>query len=247
MQAVREGDPAGAERIFMTRAEVHEKFRLARRLLGRFRLFASPIYLEFLCGERELPCAAWANPTRNVRGWRAPCYLIADAHCAQLPGVDRRDRLVGVGPGNDPRCEHCLMHCGFEPAAVLAANRRLARHAEDGSLADGVRGPAAARPPARSAGAFHKCAILPRHLPKPPHCVRGIAGGFPSRRSGDMLPGMEPGTVGIMSMATATAPGFPAIREAGGANGISGTWRAITRLRRRPEPTMPFSSTAGGN
>ena len=37
-----QGDPAGAEQIFMTRPEVHEKFRLARRLLGKYRLFASP-------------------------------------------------------------------------------------------------------------------------------------------------------------------------------------------------------------
>ena len=24
------------------------------------------------------------------------------------------------GPGNDPRCEHCGIHCGFEPSATLA-------------------------------------------------------------------------------------------------------------------------------
>ncbi len=123
-QAVRAGDPAGAERIFPTRPEVHEKFRLARRLLGKYRLFASPLYLEFLCGQRELPCAAWANPTRNVRGWRTPCYLIADGHCRSYRELIASTDWSGVGPGNDPRCEHCLMHCGFEPAAVLAANRR---------------------------------------------------------------------------------------------------------------------------
>jgi len=27
------------------------------------------------------------------------------------------------GPGNDPRCEHCMVHVGFEPSAVLGANR----------------------------------------------------------------------------------------------------------------------------
>ena len=37
-------------------------------------------YLDFLAGRRELPCAAWANPTYNVRGWRAPCYLLGDDH-----------------------------------------------------------------------------------------------------------------------------------------------------------------------
>jgi hypothetical protein len=30
-----------------------------------------------------------------------------------------------LGPGNDSRCDHCLVHCGFEPAAVLSTNKRL--------------------------------------------------------------------------------------------------------------------------
>ena len=111
--------------LFMTRQEVHAKFRAGRPLWSRFRLVASPVYLDFLCGRRALPCAAWANPTRNVRGWKGPCYLVTDRHYAtyrelvELTGWDR------LGPGGDPRCRHCLVHCGFEPAAVFAANRRL--------------------------------------------------------------------------------------------------------------------------
>ena len=123
-EAVREGNPAEAERIFLSRPEVHEKFRLARRLLGKYRLFASPLYLEFLCGQRELSCAAWANPTRNVRGWRAPCYLIADGHCRSYQELLATTDWARIGPARDPRCADCLMHCGFEPAAVLAANHR---------------------------------------------------------------------------------------------------------------------------
>ena len=30
------------------------------------------------------------------------------------------------GPGNDPRCEHCMVHCGFEPSAALGINAGLA-------------------------------------------------------------------------------------------------------------------------
>jgi hypothetical protein len=30
------------------------------------------------------------------------------------------------GPGNDPRCEHCMMHCGFEPSAALGLTASLA-------------------------------------------------------------------------------------------------------------------------
>lgn len=119
--AVQTADPEGAGQLFMTRQEIQAKFRLARKRLARFKLVTSPIYLEFLCGQRELACAAWANPTRNVCGWRSPCYLLADTHYAtyrQLVEATAWDRL---GPGNDPRCDHCLVHCGFEPAAVFSA------------------------------------------------------------------------------------------------------------------------------
>lgn len=122
--AVQRADPQQAGQIFMTRHDVHDKFRQARRLLNGFKLTASPIYLDFLCGWRELPCAAWANPTYNVRGWRGPCYLIADAHYPTYRQLVLQTDWEGVGPGKDPRCQHCLVHCGFEPAAVLAANHR---------------------------------------------------------------------------------------------------------------------------
>jgi hopanoid biosynthesis associated radical SAM protein HpnH len=113
---------SGTETLFLTRDETHAKFRQARDLLRPFPLAASPIYLEFLRGERALKCAAWANPTRNVRGWKGPCYLITDAHYTTYRELIEKTSWDRLGPGNDPRCEHCKMHCGFEPAAVLAAN-----------------------------------------------------------------------------------------------------------------------------
>jgi len=124
-QAVEQSNPDGAADIFMTRAEVRRKFRRARNLLARFKLTASPIYMDFLYGRRDLPCAAWANPTYNVRGWRKPCYLIADDHYRTYRELVDKTDWERLGPGEDPRCEHCLVHCGFEPAAVLAADRRI--------------------------------------------------------------------------------------------------------------------------
>ncbi len=29
------------------------------------------------------------------------------------------------GPGNDVRCEHCMVHSGYEPTAALGVNDRL--------------------------------------------------------------------------------------------------------------------------
>ena len=123
--AVQRTNPDGAQQIFMTRDDVHEKFREAKRLLKRFKLNTSPIYLEFLRGERELQCAAWANPTRNIRGWKGPCYLITDTHHKTYEDLVQLTDWDKLGRGNDPRCEHCMVHCGFEPAAVLGVNKRF--------------------------------------------------------------------------------------------------------------------------
>jgi hopanoid biosynthesis associated radical SAM protein HpnH len=121
--SVYDADPNSAANIFMTRDEVHEKFRNAESLLNRFKLTASPVYMEFLRGERTLDCAAWANPTYNVRGWRGPCYLLGDTHYATYRELLEATDWNRLGPSGDPRCEHCLVHCGFEPAAVLRANK----------------------------------------------------------------------------------------------------------------------------
>jgi hopanoid biosynthesis associated radical SAM protein HpnH len=113
---------AAGRALFLTRDEIHKKFRQARELFAPYRLTATPIYLELLRGERTLPCAAWANPTRNVLGWKGPCYLVTDGHYATYQELLEKTDWNRLGPGRDPRCEHCLVHCGFEPAAVLFNN-----------------------------------------------------------------------------------------------------------------------------
>jgi hopanoid biosynthesis associated radical SAM protein HpnH len=62
-----------SKEIFMSRNDIREKFREARKLLEGFQLMTSPIYLEFLSGERDMMCTAWGNPTYNPGGWKGPC------------------------------------------------------------------------------------------------------------------------------------------------------------------------------
>jgi hopanoid biosynthesis associated radical SAM protein HpnH len=112
--------------IFMTRDDIHEKFRDFDRIAKRFRVNQTPMYLDFLKGERELPCTAWGNPTYNVKGWKGPCYLITDGHYKTFEQLMTHTPWETYGPGNDPRCEHCMMHCGFEPSAAMGINSRLA-------------------------------------------------------------------------------------------------------------------------
>lgn len=120
--AVCETNPTGASEIFLTRDEIISKFREAEKLLGKYRLGTSPVYLEFLRGERELSCTAWGNPTRNVKGWKGPCYLITDEHHDQFDDLINKTDWTKYGRGKDKRCDHCMVHCGYEPSAALGVN-----------------------------------------------------------------------------------------------------------------------------
>ena len=115
-----EGVASASKRFFMTREEIHAFFTEVREKLAHYPLTATPIFFDFLCGQKSLDCAAWANPTRNVRGWRSPCYLIADAHYPTWRELMTKTDWTKIGPSHDPRCRDCLTHCGFEPASVLA-------------------------------------------------------------------------------------------------------------------------------
>jgi hopanoid biosynthesis associated radical SAM protein HpnH len=111
--------------IFLTRDDVKEKFRDIDRLAKRFRINNTPTYLDFLKGDRDMPCTAWGNPTYNVKGWKGPCYLITDAHYDSFEELMTKTQWENYGEGNDPRCEHCMVHCGYEPSAALGINGKL--------------------------------------------------------------------------------------------------------------------------
>ncbi|MBI3895380.1 MAG: adenosyl-hopene transferase HpnH [Acidobacteria bacterium] len=111
--------------IFMDRAVIREKFRDIDRLFRKFKLNSSPVYVEFLKGTRELTCTAWGNPTYNTKGWKGPCYLMTDAHHPTFQQFLNRTPWEKYGYGKDPRCENCMVHCGYEPSAALGVNRKL--------------------------------------------------------------------------------------------------------------------------
>jgi len=70
-------DPA---QFFLTREMTRQKFKDIERWGQMFTIFGTPGYLEFLAGKRELACSAWAVPTYNIRGWKAPCYVMTEGH-----------------------------------------------------------------------------------------------------------------------------------------------------------------------
>jgi len=111
------------ENFFLTRKMTVEKFAKVENWGAKYPIFGTPVYLEFLAGKRNLTCSAWAIPTRNVRGWKGPCYLMTDGHYASyqelLEKTDWDSLGVVDGVARDPRCENCMMHCGYEPTASL--------------------------------------------------------------------------------------------------------------------------------
>ncbi len=123
--AVCSTNPNGAAEIFLTRDMIKQKFNEAEGLFAKYAMNTSPIYLEFLQGKRDLTCAAWASPTRNVKGWKGPCYLITDEHHETFDNLIGDTEWENYGYGKDPRCEHCMMHSGYEVAAALGVNARL--------------------------------------------------------------------------------------------------------------------------
>jgi len=118
------------ENFFLTRRATVEKFARMDEWMNRYTFFGTPIYFEFLAGKRDLTCSAWAIPTRNMAGWKAPCYFMTDAvgtngtghyssYAEMLEKVDWEKYGVVDGVARDPRCENCMTHCGYEPTASL--------------------------------------------------------------------------------------------------------------------------------
>lgn len=114
------------ENFFLTRKMTIEKFNKLEEWCQKFNFFGTPIYFEFLAGKRDLSCSAWAIPTRNIRGWKGPCYLMTDAHYTSyqelLDKVQWDNYGVVNGVAKDVRCENCMVHCGYEPTASLGLN-----------------------------------------------------------------------------------------------------------------------------
>jgi MoaA/NifB/PqqE/SkfB family radical SAM enzyme len=114
------------ENFFLTRQMTIEKFKKIEQWMKNYTLFGTPIYFEFLAGKRDLTCSAWAIPTRNIRGWKGPCYLMTDAHYSSYQELLEKVQWDKYGVENgvvkDSRCENCMVHCGYEPTASLGLN-----------------------------------------------------------------------------------------------------------------------------
>jgi hopanoid biosynthesis associated radical SAM protein HpnH len=114
------------EDFFLTRKMTRQKFARIQEWGQKFNIVGTMVYQEFLAGKRELTCTAWAIPTYNIKGWKAPCYLMTDGHYEgyqeMLSKVQWDKYGVVNGVARDPRCENCMVHCGYDPSGALGTN-----------------------------------------------------------------------------------------------------------------------------
>ena len=86
----------------------------------------SPFFLDFLQGKIDYECTPWGNPNYSVLGWQKPCYLLSDGYVPtfkQLMDETPWDRYGRAS--QNPKCQDCMVHCGYEPSAVQDSTRTV--------------------------------------------------------------------------------------------------------------------------
>ncbi|MDP9348213.1 MAG: adenosyl-hopene transferase HpnH [Gemmatimonadota bacterium] len=104
--------------IFLTRKGIEEKFQRVLEFSGRFRLYSSPMFLEFAAGERDYSCSPWSTVTFTPRGWKGPCYLIGKSYTSDWNEFWNGTDWKYWESRQDSRCQNCKMHSGFEASVV---------------------------------------------------------------------------------------------------------------------------------
>ena len=106
---------------FLTRSRTKEFFHdLFRRGKGRnWRFNQSALYLDFLAGNQQYQCTPWGSPTRNIFGWQRPCYLLDEGYAETFKELMENTEWNNYGTGNYEKCADCMVHCGYEPTAVV--------------------------------------------------------------------------------------------------------------------------------
>ncbi|MGH3094652.1 MAG: adenosyl-hopene transferase HpnH [Streptosporangiales bacterium] len=109
--------------VEQTRELFKKAFADGRR--KRWRLNHSPLFLDFLEGEVDFECQAWAIPSYSLFGWQKPCYLMSDGYAKTYKELVEETDWSKYGRGRDSRCANCMAHCGYEPTAVMATTTSL--------------------------------------------------------------------------------------------------------------------------
>ncbi len=81
---------------------------------------ASPLFLDFLVGEKEYECTPWGMPSYSLFGWQKPCYLLGEGYYPTYGELLEKTDWENYGhKSGNPKCTDCMVHCGYEPTAAL--------------------------------------------------------------------------------------------------------------------------------
>jgi hopanoid biosynthesis associated radical SAM protein HpnH len=101
----------------------------------------SPLFMDFLAGNRAYQCSPWSMPARTVFGWQKPCYLLGEGYTKTFRELMDDTDWDNYGVGKYEKCADCMVHCGFEGTAVEDAFAHPLQHmgvAKNGIRTEGV-------------------------------------------------------------------------------------------------------------
>ena len=109
-------DKAPDQKRFLGRARVRRLFRAIlsnRKKTWKFNM--SPLFLEFLMGDRNYECTPGACPHTTSSAGSVPATCCRRIR-RQLQGTAGDDQWEEYGvPSGNPKCANCMVSCGYEP------------------------------------------------------------------------------------------------------------------------------------
>lgn len=111
--------------FFLSVDEIKEKFSKIKQFAKKYKVWSTPLFLDFLSGDRALNCTPWGNVTYNIAGWKAPCYLITDKHYEDYESFIKDVDWKRYEQKEDKRCKNCMVHSGFEATIALETTNNL--------------------------------------------------------------------------------------------------------------------------
>ena len=111
--------------IYLKNEEMPQKFKRVQKLAADYKIINTPIYLDFLAGERDLLCSPWSTVTYNPQGWKGPCYLITNGHYQTFAELHATTDWEYYRTKQDVRCRNCKLHSGFEGTVAMDFGKNL--------------------------------------------------------------------------------------------------------------------------
>jgi len=114
---------APEQELFLGRNQSKELFRgifrEGKKRKSKWEFNQSALFLDFLAGNQSYQCTPWSTVTYNIFGWQKPCYLLVnEGYAKSYKELIEDTEWDKYGVGHNPKCDNCMVHCGFEGTAV---------------------------------------------------------------------------------------------------------------------------------